>query len=746
MPILDQCSHQFVWPRRSADGRYYQVCRICQAEYEYDWESMQRVQHREDAGIPDGEIQVADPEVPDTEVTDTEVLQHDAGPGPHVPVRREPAVTQQAAVPRLLLDQESAYRVFLGNLTDFIWRRTPRAIPTTSTPATFWNDVFLPSSVPWRRFAESLLGHVILVTLILILVPRWPAGPAEKRSAFDKSYVSYYTPPKSFPALHSHAAKVQPKVNQTHVNRQPIPEHRPAIKVAPEHASGQQERNGQGQGITLPADLVSSRSGGLSLSGSHSPVPMMPLAATGGSQRRVPAAETWLVAPPADASLPTARGAGALQASAVAPAPEVAGVSSRRGNATVTAHAAVVAPAPSVSGAMRRLSDINIGESAVVKPAPQLPMSEQGTFSAMARGTLGGVGAAIVPPLPSVQSAGTLPAGRASLLAGSGSQVVPPAPSLGGASDVAGSARGRGLSGSGPQVVGPAPSVQGAGSGAGGGRMGSLSGGVEAVAPAPSIAGNGYGNGNGSGIGNGRGNSLSGAGLEGMPPSGKGTGTGAGDLTGSGDSSTGSPSGSESGSGSSGTGSGTGPGGSGPGGSASGTSSGQAGSGQGGTGTGTGTGSGNGSGTGSGLGPGESSSAAGRPHEPDTIEIPLRLIGPVLALPGSSYFSNYEVFIAERKRSKGELELIKLVYVSLPYQKRLAEYGPDNWTVPRLRVTRDQSCDESLMQMTWPETDPRPTSQPSADSPALSARDRSGMLPCYRTTADDYRRALSRNH
>ena len=128
------------------------------------------------------------------------------------------------------------------------------------------------------------------------------------------------------------------------------------------------------------------------------------------------------------------------------------------------------------------------------------------------------------------------------------------------------------------------------------------------------------------------------------------------------------------------------------------------------------------------------------------MEIPLRLIGPVLALPGSSYFSNYEVFIAERKRSKGELELIKLVYVSLPYQKRLAEYGPNNWTVPKLRVTRDQRCDESLMQMTWPETDPRPTSQPSADSPALSAKDRSGMLPCYRTTADDYRRALSRNH
>jgi hypothetical protein len=179
-------------------------------------------------------------------------------------------------------------------------------------------------------------------------------------------------------------------------------------------------------------------------------------------------------------------------------------------------------------------------------------------------------------------------------------------------------------------------------------------------------------------------NSLSdGAGLPGMPPSAQGTGSGAGDSTGPG-------------------------------------------------------------GTGEETGQADSHSATDS-HEPATIEIPLRLIGPVLALPGSSYFSNYEVFIAERKLSKGQLQLIKLVYVSLPYQRRLSEYGRDNWTVPKLRITRDQSCDESLLQMTWPETDPRPDSQNPADSPALSSKDRNGTLPCYRTTADDYRRALSRN-
>src|SRR5882724_4073839 len=37
------CSHQFVWPQRAPNGRYYQVCRFCDAEYEYDWENMMRL-------------------------------------------------------------------------------------------------------------------------------------------------------------------------------------------------------------------------------------------------------------------------------------------------------------------------------------------------------------------------------------------------------------------------------------------------------------------------------------------------------------------------------------------------------------------------------------------------------------------------------------------------------------------------------------------------------------------------------
>lgn len=43
---LFSCAHEFSWPRRWADGEYYQVCLRCGAEYQYDWSSMQRRQAR----------------------------------------------------------------------------------------------------------------------------------------------------------------------------------------------------------------------------------------------------------------------------------------------------------------------------------------------------------------------------------------------------------------------------------------------------------------------------------------------------------------------------------------------------------------------------------------------------------------------------------------------------------------------------------------------------------------------------
>ncbi len=40
--MLGRCAHEFSWPRRDANGDYYQVCMVCATAYQYDWKTMRR--------------------------------------------------------------------------------------------------------------------------------------------------------------------------------------------------------------------------------------------------------------------------------------------------------------------------------------------------------------------------------------------------------------------------------------------------------------------------------------------------------------------------------------------------------------------------------------------------------------------------------------------------------------------------------------------------------------------------------
>ena len=123
----------------------------------------------------------------------------------------------------------------------------------------------------------------------------------------------------------------------------------------------------------------------------------------------------------------------------------------------------------------------------------------------------------------------------------------------------------------------------------------------------------------------------------------------------------------------------------------------------------------------------------------------MRIVGLAFALPSTSFSSSYEVFIAE-KDFRGHKDLIKLVYWFLPYQTRLSEYHPDASRMFKLRVTRDRACDESLLHMTVsPNGQIYPGSHLPADSLQLIQQNRDINLPCYRTTADDYRKAAGRH-
>jgi hypothetical protein len=127
-------------------------------------------------------------------------------------------------------------------------------------------------------------------------------------------------------------------------------------------------------------------------------------------------------------------------------------------------------------------------------------------------------------------------------------------------------------------------------------------------------------------------------------------------------------------------------------------------------------------------------------------ELPLGLIGLVFAAPGTSVFSNFEVFVAKRRVAKDQLQLMKLVYEFLPYQRRLSEYNLNNLPprVIKLRVIPDPSCDESLGQILQSHTDSSlpPTAAPKLPQ-ALHSYDLNAVLPCYRTTADDFQKAMA---
>src|ERR1700687_5140290 len=85
------CIHEFFWPLRAGDGRYYQVCRRCGIQCEYDWTTMDRV-----GGVPGVTL----------------------SPG----VSGQNRTQRPEAQPRLklLVELEPAYRVFLRNLVDVL--------------------------------------------------------------------------------------------------------------------------------------------------------------------------------------------------------------------------------------------------------------------------------------------------------------------------------------------------------------------------------------------------------------------------------------------------------------------------------------------------------------------------------------------------------------------------------------------------------------------------------------------------
>jgi TonB family protein len=308
------------------------------------------------------------------------------------------------SAPAFLVDLESWHRVFFRNLADLFRPRKQTPFLISSRPGSFWPDVFVTSRLPWVRFAQSAVCHVAVIMALWGSVRLWPQPPQVlDRPVFNRPDVIYYAPSEYLPPL------------DTGGPRRPLPR-----KGEPEHAaqpiiSVPAEADNQTQTIVTPSDVKINHDVALPnivAWSENKAQPAMPLASTAtAASLRLPALPVAAIAPAPETMPANRQQTPTLTQSIVAPAPELNTESSRT---LGRPQAAVVQPPPSVDAASQRsLGDINIGHSAVVAPAPELPLAEQYAATGRLPATLGGAGSAPVAPPPSIPgNAGSNPSGR----------------------------------------------------------------------------------------------------------------------------------------------------------------------------------------------------------------------------------------------------------------------------------------------------------------------------------------------
>ncbi len=557
----------------------------------------------------------------------------------------------------LLLELEPAHRVFFRNFADLVRLRSPAHLTVSSNSTHEWNDIFVSSHLPWTRFLQSVLLHVVVVGLLSGISKIYPPEVLVFRLPIAEAHLTYYPSSQSFPARESSRPAIPPRRQKT-------------AEQQVTAAANEWEDPAPNKGREADAVI--------------SPLPALPMVAI--SRFRKPALETATPVLP----LPDIEGAKARQSHlptspVVAPPPDM---SSRTGARSFDVpNVAVVSPSPEVPGSIALVGLNDTGQLrggpagapavSIVQPPPSI--NHRPLLAYGATGVVPQPGERVVAPPPSVQLLTKFGAGGSAISSGGGvSQVVPPPPSLEGGNSVGGG-RARSLGGGSSQVVPPPPSMQNGDNRGGGRQVSSLAHtDAQVVPPPPSVHG-GPGRIGGAG---GRDSALARAGAEDVLPP------------------TTQPSESFE-----------------P------------------------------SGTNVAKDARSTSSAA----EVDDSgkrsivqDVQLRVIGLAWAPARSSYFSNFEVFVAEKWLNKEQSQFIKLVYEFLPYQRRLSEYVFDA-KVRKLRVTRDPTCDESIVQMAGSEGTKLPAGRYSRDAAASTLHDSNEVLPCYRTTADDYRRAVARN-
>jgi TonB family protein len=350
-----------------------------------------------------------------------------------MPELPQPAGSPPAAgVPRLRVELPSWGPAFFGNARDLIFPRRLPQLELESAPAPFWPDVFVKRGLPWFSFVESGAYHVLTLTLVVALAHLMALHPAPvPRTSFDHAQVIYYAPSEYLPPLDSRItpagepAKADPQfARQPIISLPPEADNRSQTIVSPPNVKLKQD-------VALPNVVRWSEK----VQKPQLEIPPVPMTPAAEISRITPRMENTVVTPPPDAAhLTRRRDQLDLHASVVAPPPQVS--NSQAQAAFAAPQPAVVAPPPVFLNApARSLGELNVGPSAVIAPAPQLPVAEQRAVSAGRFSHLSAT-AQVVPPPPSVsasagagQSFGS--AGRVIALSLHPAVDAPPAPPAG---------------------------------------------------------------------------------------------------------------------------------------------------------------------------------------------------------------------------------------------------------------------------------------------------------------------------
>src|SRR5450631_2591106 len=139
-------------------------------------------------------------------------------------------IPQPAPVLRLLVELPFWPRVFFGNLRDLAFPRRLPPLGLRSAPAAFWPDVFVQRPLPWNRFLQSCVFHVIAFVLLIGFTRFFALQPqVVARPTFDHAQVIYYQASEYLPPLDTRSVPAkQPKKADPELSRQPI------ISVPPE--------------------------------------------------------------------------------------------------------------------------------------------------------------------------------------------------------------------------------------------------------------------------------------------------------------------------------------------------------------------------------------------------------------------------------------------------------------------------------------------------------------------------------